>query len=162
MLSHVFDVLTLSADSLAVGWLIGPWVGPGRRWRLALAFGLCDMVGTVAGQLPGLQEGRLALAAAALAACGGYAMTRRAVTRRAMTGGLLSARPAIIGLLPVLFGFDSLLFPAHTSDVWLLGTVSAALAYCGLLASSASFAGYGHRRAWQAAFVLVPCLLVFF
>lgn len=146
MLSHLFDVLALGLDSLAMGWLIGPWMRSRRnRWHMALAFGLCDAVGTLVGQ--GLPEWRWAIAAVGVVVCVGYPAIR-------------GSRAAVMGLLPVLFGIDSVLFPVDVSDVLVVGLVSAALAYCGLAASSAGFAAFGSRRAWQAVFVLAPCGLL--
>ena len=150
VIDSIPNVLALSVDSLAVAWLIGPWIIPGMCWRLAVAFGLSDLLGTLAGQLLGFSGCVSLMAALVLAACGGYAVLRRHPSRR----------PASLYLLPMLLGTDSLLFPVQTSDVMFLGIISGGLVYLGLLTSAVLFSSVGQSVGCKAAFLMVPCLMV--
>jgi hypothetical protein len=144
MMSHLLAVTALSVDSLAAGWLIGPFVRHRQTARLAVAFGLSDAAATILAQLSGPLKVPLVIAAAYVVAC----MMCVAVRRRS----------ASIYLVPVLFGLDSLLYPVPIADTALLGVTSAALAYVGLCSGLISFAAYGNQRVWKAAFVLLPAL----
>jgi hypothetical protein len=104
---HLPEVMVLSLDSLTAGLLIGLSGLPVARARLALAFGLCDALGTLLGSaaggtftiiLPIMLPVLLAVAAAAGA----------------------QSRPwwSILPYgLPVLFALDNVVFPAPLADV---------------------------------------------
>jgi hypothetical protein len=148
MFTHFFDVLMLSADSLAVGMLIGPAVQPGLRTRLALAFGACDGLATIVGRYFGFEAPLMLCFAALTLWC-----------LRACARGALSWRPSFIYGLPILFSFDSLLFPVSPADASLLGVTSAALAFIGLTANAA-FGWLGLRPAHKVALVAVSWLIL--
>lgn len=150
MIYQVSNILALSVDSLAAGWLIGPWIRPDQRLQLAVAFGLCDMLGSLIGQVASFPVCALTLTAMAV---GAYAI-------HTAVSGSMPSRQTLLSFLPMVLGFDSLLSPLHGSDVVFLGISSGILAYLACLASSVTFGSYGHRRGRTAVFVMVPCLLM--
>jgi hypothetical protein len=137
--------MVLSLDSLAAGLLIGLSGMPVARTRLALAFGLCDALGTSLGSAA---TGTLLVVLPVLIATATAAGARFRSWRSVLPYGL-----------PVLFALDNVLFPAPLADVAGLAVASAALAWLGLAAGSAVVSSWLLRWEWRLGLAAMACLL---
>ncbi len=155
--------LLLGVDSFAVCVALGAvQPTPVKRYRLALAFGLCDGLASLAGSVLGVASLGVALVWSewlAPAAIGGYGVYVFALSRLATEGATRLRQSWLLFALPFFLSLDNFFAgigqSASGSDAFFdslaLGAISGGLSLLGLVFGTAVAFRYSMRSSWRQA-----------